>query len=221
MALNNVCIMGRLTKDPELRRTGNGIACANFTLAVDRDFSGKDGQEKETDFIDFVAWRKTAEFVSKYFSKGRMMVVNGRIEVRNWTDKEGNKRKSMEIVAENCYFGDSKKEDGNGSGYNSYGAAGDYAPAPGGYAPAPGGYAPAPGGYAPAPGGYAPAPAGYAPAPAGYAPAPNGNVPAGYAAPAGYAPAPGGYPPAAPAAGAPAASNDFAELSDFDAPLPF
>lgn len=112
--LNHITIMGRLTRDPELRRTGSGVAVASFTVAVDRDFSGKDDGEKETDFIDCVAWRKTGEFVSKYFSKGRMIVVSGRLQIRNWTDKEGNKRRSAEIVADNCYFGDSKRSDSSG-----------------------------------------------------------------------------------------------------------
>ena len=112
--LNHIVLMGRLTRDPELRRTGSGIAVASFSLAVDRDFgSSANNGEKETDFIDIVAWRNTAEFVSKYFTKGRMAVVSGRLQIRNWTDKEGNKRRSAEIVAESVYFGDSKR-DGNG-----------------------------------------------------------------------------------------------------------
>ena len=112
--LNKVTLMGRLTRDPELRRTGSGLAAASFTLAVDRDFAPKDG-EKETDFIDIVAWRNTAEFVSKYFTKGRMAVVSGRLQIRNWTDKEGGKRRSAEVVADNVYFGDSKhREPQNG-----------------------------------------------------------------------------------------------------------
>ena len=119
--LNQVTIMGRLTRDPELRRTGSGIAVANFTVAVDRDFTSQDSGEKETDFIDCVAWRQTGEFVSKYFTKGRMIVVSGRIQVRSWTDKEGNKRKSTEVVADNCYFGDSKKPEEQSSGASNYG----------------------------------------------------------------------------------------------------
>lgn len=107
--LNKIVIMGRLTSDPELRRTGSGVAVASFTVAVDRDFSGKD-TEKETDFIDVVAWRQTGEFVSKYFTKGRMAIVSGRLQIRSWTDKDGNKRRTAEIVAENVYFGDSKSE---------------------------------------------------------------------------------------------------------------
>ena len=120
--LNHIVIMGRLTRDPELRRTGSGIAVASFTVAVDRDFGGRDGGEKETDFIDCVAWRQTGEFVSKYFTKGRMIVVSGRLQIRNWTDKDGNKRRTAEVVADNCYFGDSKRESEGGSyGGNTYG----------------------------------------------------------------------------------------------------
>lgn len=105
--LNRIDIMGRLTADPELRRTGSGVAVASFTIACDRDF-GKG--EKEVDFIDVVAWRQTGEFVSKYFSRGRMAVVSGRLQIRNWTDKDGNKRRTAEIVADNVYFGDSKRD---------------------------------------------------------------------------------------------------------------
>ena len=113
--LNHVCIMGRLTRDPELRRTGSGIAVTNFTLAVDRDYNPKDGAEKETDFIDCIAWRASAEFVSKYFSKGQMAVVSGKLRIRNWTDKDGNKRRNAEVEADSVYFGDSKKSsEGNG-----------------------------------------------------------------------------------------------------------
>ena len=122
--LNHIVIMGRLTRDPELRRTGSGIAVASFTVAVDRDFGGRDGGEKETDFIDCVAWRQTGEFVSKYFTKGRMIVVSGRLQIRSWTDKDGNKRRTAEVVADNCYFGDSKRDsDNSGSSYggNAYG----------------------------------------------------------------------------------------------------
>ena len=115
--LNHIVLMGRLTRDPELRRTGSGIAVASFTLAVDRDFGSRDGGERETDFIDIVAWRNTAEFVSKYFSKGRMAVVTGRLQIRNWNDKEGNKRRSAEVVADNVYFGDSKRDAEGGSSY--------------------------------------------------------------------------------------------------------
>ena len=108
--LNHITIMGRLTRDPELRRTGSGIAVASFTVAVDRDFSGRDSGEKETDFIDCVAWRQAGEFVSKYFTKGRMIVVSGRLQVRNWKDKDGNNRRSTEVIADSCYFGDSKRD---------------------------------------------------------------------------------------------------------------
>ena len=129
--LNHIVIMGRLTRDPELRRTGSGIAVASFTVAVDRDFSGKDGGEKETDFIDCVAWRQTGEFVSKYFTKGRMAVVSGRLQIRSWTDKDGNKRRSAEVVADNVYFGDSKKEASSGESYGgNYGGYAQPASAP-------------------------------------------------------------------------------------------
>lgn len=121
--LNHITIMGRMTKDPELRRTNSGVAVASFTLAVDRDYA-KDGAEKETDFIECVAWKNTAEFVSKYFSKGRMAVVSGRLQIRKWQDKDGNKRQTAEIVADNVYFGDSKKE--ASTGYeNAFAAAGN------------------------------------------------------------------------------------------------
>ena len=135
--LNHITIMGRLTRDPELRRTGSGVAVASFTVAVDRDFGGRDGGEKETDFIDCVAWRQTGEFVSKYFTKGRMIVVSGRLQIRSWTDKDGNKRRTAEVVADNCYFGDSKRESDGGSSFggNSYG--GNYSAPSGNY----GGYA--------------------------------------------------------------------------------
>ena len=108
--LNHITIMGRLTRDPELRRTGSGVAVASFTVAVDRDIANKETGEKETDFIDVVAWRQTGEFVSKYFTKGRMAIVSGRLQIRSWTDKDGNKRRTAEIVADNVYFGDSKSE---------------------------------------------------------------------------------------------------------------
>ena len=117
--LNHITIMGRLTRDPELRRTGSGIAVASFTLAVDRDFTDKQSGEKETDFIDCVAWRQTGEFVSKYFTKGRMAVVSGRLQVRKWQNKEGENRYSTEVVADNVYFGDSKQQD-NGNQNNGY-----------------------------------------------------------------------------------------------------
>jgi len=147
--LNHIVIMGRLTRDPELRRTGSGIAVASFTVAVDRDFVGRDGGERETDFIDCVAWRQTGEFVSKYFTKGSMIVVSGRLQIRNWTDKEGNKRRSAEIVADNVYFGESKRSSdsnasygGNAYGGNSYGNNNNYSGNSYNNAPAPsyGGY---------------------------------------------------------------------------------
>ena len=139
--LNHITIMGRLTRDPELRRTCSGIAVASFSLAVDRDFSPRDGGERETDFIDCVAWRQTGEFVSKYFTKGRMAVVSGRLQIRSWTDKDGNKRRTAEVVADNVYFGDSRRDGdagnssygGNTYGGNSYGSA----PAPAYGYPAP------------------------------------------------------------------------------------
>ena len=109
--LNHIVIMGRLTRDPELRYTQSQTPVVSFSLAVDRDFGGRDGAEKQTDFIDVVAWRHTAEFVSKYFTKGSMAVVSGRLQIRDWTDREGNKRRSAEIVADNVYFGDSKPRD--------------------------------------------------------------------------------------------------------------
>ena len=123
--LNHIVLMGRLTRDPELRRTGSGLAVVSFSLAVDRDFGNRETGDKETDFIDIVAWRNTAEFVSKYFTKGRMAVVSGRLQIRNWTDKEGNKRRSAEVVADNVYFGDSKRDNQDAgfgadpSGYNN------------------------------------------------------------------------------------------------------
>ena len=118
--LNHIVLMGRLTRDPELRRTGSGTAVASFTIAVDRDFSSKDGGEKETDFIECVAWRGTGEFVSKYFTKGRMIVVSGRLQVRKWKNKDGENRYTTEVVADNVYFGDSKKEESNSYGASPY-----------------------------------------------------------------------------------------------------
>ena len=146
--LNHITIMGRLTRDPELRRTGSGVAVASFTLAVDRDFGKNENGERETDFIDCVAWRQTGEFVSKYFTKGRMAVVSGRLQIRSWNDKDGNKRRTAEVVADNVYFGDSKRDEGgsyagNSFGGNSYGSA----PAYGGYSAPSAPAAPAYGGY--------------------------------------------------------------------------
>ena len=110
--LNKIIIMGRLTIDPELRRTGSGTAVTSFSLACDRDFKSQSG-DKETDFIEAVAWKNTAEFVSKYFSKGRMAVVEGRLQIRDWTDKDGGKHRSAEVVADNVYFADSKRSESN------------------------------------------------------------------------------------------------------------
>lgn len=107
--LNHIVLMGRLTRDPELRHTQSGTAVAGFSLAVERDFKGDTG-DRETDFIDCVAWRSTAEFVSKYLSKGRMAIVDGRLQMRDWTDRDGNKHRSAEVVADHVYFGDSKRE---------------------------------------------------------------------------------------------------------------
>ena len=128
--LNKIFIMGRLTRDPELRRTQNGTAVTSFTLAVDRDFKNADGT-KDTDFIDVVAWRNTAEFVSKYFTKGRMAVVEGRLQLRDWTDKDGNKRRNAEVLADNIYFGDAKRD--NAGDMGGYSAAPSYTAPAGGY----------------------------------------------------------------------------------------
>ena len=148
--LNKVFIMGRLTRDPELRRTQTGTPVASFSLAVDRDFKDKSTGERATDFIDVVAWRQTGEFVSRYFTKGRMAVVEGRLQMRDWTDKDGNKRRTAEVVADQVYFGDSRR-DGEGGGYSSGYSQGGYGQ--GGYSA--GGYsAPA------APSGYGAPPAG-------------------------------------------------------------
>lgn len=152
--LNHIVIMGRLAWDPELRHTPNGVPVASFRLAVDRDFKDKQTGERATDWIDVVAWRSTGEFVSRYFSKGRMAVVEGRLQIREWTDKDGNRRTSAEVVADNVYFGDSRRDGENNSygGNNNYGGGsqGGYnAPSyGGGQGSAQGGYsAPASGGY--------------------------------------------------------------------------
>ena len=136
--LNHIVIMGRLARDPELRRTQTGTPVASFRLAVDRDFKDKSTGERSTDWIDVVAWRQTAEFVSRFFTKGRMAVVEGRLQTRDWTDREGGKRVATEIVADNIYFGDSKRD-----------GAGDYgsAPSPSYSAPAAGGYGSPAGGH--------------------------------------------------------------------------
>lgn len=123
--LNHVVVMGRLTRDPELRRTQSGTAVISFSLAVERDFKGQDG-EKVTDFFDVTAWRNTAEFVNRYFTNGRMMVVDGRLQSRKWEDRDGNRRTSIEIVADNCYFGDTKKETSGPPPAGSYPPSGGY-----------------------------------------------------------------------------------------------
>lgn len=133
--LNHIIIMGRLVRDPELRNTPSGTPVTSFTLAVDRDFKSRDSGERSTDFIDVVAWRQTAEFVNKYFSKGRMAVVEGRLQIRDWKDKDGNNRRSAEVIANNVYFGDSKRDgDGGGSYGASYGGS-SYGNGGGGYTP--------------------------------------------------------------------------------------
>lgn len=128
--LNHITLMGRLTRDPELRYTPSQTPVASFTLAVDRDFASKESGEKQTDFIDCVAWRQTGEFVSKFFSKGSMAVVSGRLQIRDWLDKDGNKRRSAEVVAENVYFGESKRRESSDTGYSeipsSHSSGGDF-----------------------------------------------------------------------------------------------
>ena len=126
--LNHITIMGRLTRDPELKTTNSGIPVVSFSIAVDRDFADKESGERGVDFIDVTAWRHTAEFVSRYFTKGRMAVVSGRLQTRNWTDKDGNKRKAVEIVADNVYFGDSKRNDSEQSAPSATAAPSDFAP---------------------------------------------------------------------------------------------
>ena len=111
--LNRIIIMGRMVRDPELRTTQSGTPVTSFTLAVDRDFKSRDSGEKSTDFVDVVAWKQTAEFVCKYFAKGRMAVAEGRLQIREWKDKDGNNRRTAEVVADNVYFGDSKRDEGN------------------------------------------------------------------------------------------------------------
>ena len=130
--INNVVLMGRLVADPELRTTQSGVNVASFTVAVDRDFGGRDGAERQTDFFDCAAWRQTGEFVSKYFQKGRMIVVSGRMQSRKYQDREGNNRTAWEIQADNVYFGDSKRDSDNAgysqssyTGQSSYSRGGD------------------------------------------------------------------------------------------------
>lgn len=129
--LNHITIMGRMTRNPEMRTTQSGVAVASFTLAVDRDFSGRDGAEKQTDFIDCTAWRHSADFVSKYFAKGSMAIVKGRLQIENYTDNDGNKRKSAKVIAENIYFGESKKSSVQNGGQNTE----QIAPASAGFVP--------------------------------------------------------------------------------------
>ena len=145
--LNRIIIMGRLVRDPELRTTQTGIPVTSFTLAVDRDYKNRDSGEKSTDFIDVVAWRQTAEFICKYFAKGRMAVAEGRLQIRDWKDREGNNRRSAEVVADNVYFGDSKRDSNpyreSGYGQSSYGGSygGGYSGGSDSYGAAPsGGY---------------------------------------------------------------------------------
>ena len=116
MSLNRITIMGRLTRDPELRRTQSGTPVTSFTMAVDRDFKSQSG-DKETDFIDVVAWRNTAEFAAKHFAKGRMAIASGRLQIRDWQDNNGNNRRSAEVIADSIYFGDSKPRDAQPAGY--------------------------------------------------------------------------------------------------------
>ena len=144
--LNKIFLMGRLVADPELRHTQSGVAVATFRLAVDRDFKDRETGERKADFINVVAWRQTAEFVSRFFTKGRMAVVEGKLQVREYTDRDGNRRYATEVVADNLYFGDSKRD-----GEGGYGRSGYDMPPAGGYAPPAGSYAPQPGGYSTAP----------------------------------------------------------------------
>ena len=145
--LNHITIMGRLTRDPELRSTQSGVSVTSFTVAVDRDFGGRDGGERQTDFIDCVAWRSTGEFVSKYFHKGSMIVVSGRLQSRKWQDRDGNNRTNWEVIADNVYFGESRRDsesngsygsyDSNRGGYDSNRGSGSYDSSPRSSAPAP------------------------------------------------------------------------------------
>ncbi len=238
--LNRVNVMGRLVRDPELRRTQSGIAITTMRIAVERDFKSQDGT-KQSDFFDVVAWRNTAEFASRYFFKGRMIVVDGRLQTREWTDRDGNKRTSVEIVADFIYFGDSKRDNPNNNGdfnpgYGSQGGYGGYGNSQSGYGSAPGygGY----GGYGSSSGGYGGSSNGFA-SPGGYGSQGGyggyGSAP-GYGNSGGY----GGYdnsaPPANPAPSAPEESaqtpadttpaadpapSGFAELADDDGDLPF
>ena len=127
--LNKIFLMGRLVADPEPKQTASGTSVTTFRIAVDRDFRNKETGEKEADFITVVTWRATADFVAKYFSKGRMIVVEGRLQTRNYNDRDGNKRTATEVVADNVYFGDSRR-DGDGGGFDRSGGfdRGDFAP---------------------------------------------------------------------------------------------
>ncbi len=145
--LNHIVLMGRLTRDPELRRTGSGTAVASFTVAVDRDYQSKDGGERKTDFIDCVAWTHTGEFIAKYFTKGSMIAVEGRLELRDWTDRDGNKRRSAEVRVANAHFCGSKRDSGDSYGGNSYGGN-SYGGNQGGYSNNNNGYGSNNGGYA-------------------------------------------------------------------------
>lgn len=223
--LNRVNIMGHLVRDPELRRTQSGIAVTTMTIAVDRDFKSQDGT-KQTDFFDVVAWRGTAEFASRYFFKGRVMVVDGRLQTKKWTDRDGNKRTSVEIVADSIYFGDSKRDNPNNNGdFNpGYGSAPGYGAPSGGYGSgygsssggsgygSSGGYGS--GGYA----SYGSSSGGYGSGYGGY----DNSAPAANPAPASSddssAPSPAETPSATDPAPAP---SGFAELADDDGDLPF
>lgn len=131
--INRITIGGRITADPELKQTNSGASVTSFTIACDRDFKDKDG-EKGVDFVTIVAWRQTAEFVCKYFAKGRMILVDGRLQIRNWKDKDGNGRYAAEVVADNVYFGDSKRDEGNAPNNSAPAYGGGYgAPAGGGF----------------------------------------------------------------------------------------
>lgn len=126
--LNHIVLMGRLVRDPEIKTTPSGVSICNCTLAVDRDYSDKATGERETDFIDVTAWRGTADFLSKHFGKGRMVCVSGRLQIRVWTDKDGNKRRNAEVVADNVYFADNKPSSSAQGGSAQSAPAGDFAP---------------------------------------------------------------------------------------------
>ena len=145
--LNKIFLQGRLVADPELRHTQNGIAVASFRLAVDRDFKDRETGERKADFINIVAWRQTAEFVSRFLTKGRLAIVEGKLQTRDYTVRDGNRRYATEVVADNVYFGDSKRDgEGGGSYSGSYGG-GYSAPAPSAPVPPPAYTAPMGGGH--------------------------------------------------------------------------